>query len=503
MTHDLIAGAIGGDLWPSGAFVIVIQGSHIETHWGRVAFPPGETYGILYPRCTEAGGFRFVGQAHDVAGVTWEYLNDAWVARGPSNGTQGAIYDLLGGLHLIAPGPGATSQGYRTVVDDGTPAGRLVLGDATLGPRGGLHEYTDLSDAQDGSLLIGQGSVPEGVLVNDAGTLRVLALGPCKWIQARRDREAVAITFRNLVGIVPIQTTRAELRALPVAGAPPPVIDTHPGPIVNAPIPTAQEAPVSAPFDIHTVTFVDNPADLAAWPETAVITSIDLSTGRICVDHTKRSGPSAWPDAPFSDDPKETGTCQYTLGLCLQINGTWYGAAVIQFWQGRELAAGGDVAGIAKDWYYSDRWAPLTGHQPAPGELVGWFVVAGNLRDNTRIGVRERSNIVVIPFGQNYTASAPPPVDKQPGPVVNTPPSAPAPIAPFDDSRILAKLDDVKAAIAQASAADVAKLDEIKVAFITSANELKQELPALLTALAGGGGASALSGILGVLGKKK
>src|SRR6185295_1156633 len=105
------------------------------------------------------------------------------------------------------------------------------------------------------------------------------------------------------------------------------------------PPPPPKEPPV-IPFDPHAVTFVDNPSDLASWAQTAHITSIDLSTGRICVDHDKRSGPGAWPDAPFGDGSE--GRCQYTLGLCLQINGTWYGSAVIQFWQGRELEAGGD-----------------------------------------------------------------------------------------------------------------------------------------------------------------
>ena len=55
----------------------------------------------------------------------------------------------------------------------------------------------------------------------------------------------------------------------------------------------------------------------------------------------------------------------------------------------------------------------MTGHQPAPGELVGFFVCAGDCRNNTRgdmSPVRERSNVVLIPFPGNtgaYTFSTP------------------------------------------------------------------------------------------------
>jgi hypothetical protein len=40
----------------------------------------------------------------------------------------------------------------------------------------------------------------------------------------------------------------------------------------------------------------------------------------------------------------------------------------------------------------------MTGHQPAPGEQVGFFVTAGDARNNGRVVVKERSNVVVVPF---------------------------------------------------------------------------------------------------------
>jgi len=40
----------------------------------------------------------------------------------------------------------------------------------------------------------------------------------------------------------------------------------------------------------------------------------------------------------------------------------------------------------------------MSGHQPAPGEQVGFFVTAGDARNNGRAIVHERSNVVVVPF---------------------------------------------------------------------------------------------------------
>ena len=151
------------------------------------------------------------------------------------------------------------------------------------------------------------------------------------------------------------------------------------------------------PFDMRKAVIWDNPSDLGSWAETANITRVDLSSGRIVVDFDKRLSPDHWPDVGFGD-----GSLEYTLGICLNINGTWNCSAVVQFWFGRELEAGGDVNNIAGEWFYDNRWGALMGHQPAFGETVGWFVAAGNLRDSGNVITKERSKVLLIPFGQNY-----------------------------------------------------------------------------------------------------
>jgi hypothetical protein len=155
------------------------------------------------------------------------------------------------------------------------------------------------------------------------------------------------------------------------------------------------------PFDMRSAAIWDNPQDLGSWAETANITTVDLASGRIIVDFDKRDGPGRWPDVGFGD-----GAIEYTLGICLNIGGTWNCSAVVQFWYGRDLAAGGDVGNLAGEWFYDNRWGALKGHQPAPGEIVGWFVAAGNLRDSGNVIAKERSKVLFLPYGQSYQAAS-------------------------------------------------------------------------------------------------
>lgn len=151
------------------------------------------------------------------------------------------------------------------------------------------------------------------------------------------------------------------------------------------------------PFDMRKAVIWDNPPDLGSWAETANITRVDLSSGRIVVDFDKRLSPDHWPDVGFGD-----GSLEYTLGICGNLGGTWHCSAVVQFWYGRELEAGGDVGDMAGQWFYDNRWGALKGWQPRCGETVGWFVAAGNLRDIGNVITKERSRVLMLPYCQNY-----------------------------------------------------------------------------------------------------
>jgi hypothetical protein len=177
------------------------------------------------------------------------------------------------------------------------------------------------------------------------------------------------------------------------SAAPPPVM---PPPVSGSPGPPDG-------IDMSQATIMDSPSNLAGRARTATITSIIFGSGTFSVDFSKRTGPGRWPDVPFG---APGDSLEYTLGMCLNISGHWYCSAALQYWYGRDLAAS---LAIARDWFYDARWGPMAGHQPSQGELVGIFVGAGNLRnvtDDRGSLVLERSNVVLLPWGQTYASSS-------------------------------------------------------------------------------------------------
>lgn len=171
-------------------------------------------------------------------------------------------------------------------------------------------------------------------------------------------------------------------------------------------------------LDLHEATIYDNPANLADWPVTTLITDVEfqyLGQDGVHVEFSKRDGAGSWPDVT---PPGWDGPLEYTLGIAENIGGRWYASAAIEFWRGLP-ASGGNVAAdvdmqsqctafgygsscqIAKNWYYDGRWGAMSGYQPKTGEMIGIFVVAGNVRgvtDGSQSPVQERSNVVLVPM---------------------------------------------------------------------------------------------------------
>jgi hypothetical protein len=177
------------------------------------------------------------------------------------------------------------------------------------------------------------------------------------------------------------------------------VFQTPAAPIVTPPVvPPGCGGSASDGINMSLAAIYDSPANLAGWCATARITSIQFTSSAILVDFDKRTGPGRWPDSPFGDG--SGGTIQYTLGMCLNINGAWDCSAVVQFWYGRDLAATGAPSAIAQNWFYDSRWGPLAGQQPTEGQTVGLFVCAGNCRGTNGQAsiVHERSNVRLVPW---------------------------------------------------------------------------------------------------------
>ncbi|HZU98031.1 MAG TPA: NBR1-Ig-like domain-containing protein, partial [Planctomycetota bacterium] len=154
--------------------------------------------------------------------------------------------------------------------------------------------------------------------------------------------------------------------------------------------------------DLSQCTIENSPQDIASWPVTAKVTSLDINANGFDLEFTKKDGPGSWPDYT---PPGWSGPIEYTLWSVEKINGKWYASGCIQIWRG-ENRSGGPPSGFAADWYYdASRWGPLAGYQPAVGEQVGFFVSAGNARNNGDTLVKERSNVVLIPFPSDAGAT--------------------------------------------------------------------------------------------------
>jgi len=146
---------------------------------------------------------------------------------------------------------------------------------------------------------------------------------------------------------------------------------------------------------------VHNSHEVKDRPATAIITKLEFRPTGVHVEHTKQHD---WPDVT---PPGWDGPLQYTLWIFLRVNGVWHGSGCIEYWRGCDQN-GGPPELFAKNWYYdANRWGPMTGHQPAPGELVGFMVSAGDDRNAGTVLLRERSYVATMPFpisGTVYTA---------------------------------------------------------------------------------------------------
>jgi hypothetical protein len=268
-----------------------------------------------------------------------------------------------------APAPNATLTTLRPV---------FTVANAThSGPVGALTYQFELSDSAAFAKVLAAWTTPEAASTTSLPSPLDLVPGAPYFWRARAADPTTAGAYSTIQSftITPAAVTAPTVPTPPAAGGGNDVL--------------------------RTALVWDNPQDLGSWPATATITSIQFTPSAFLVDFDKRTGGGRWPDVPFG-----TGNLEYTLGMCVNISGQWNCSATVQFWFGRDLAASGRPNEIAINWWYDRRWGNLMGYQPAMGETVGIFVAAGNLRDSGTVITKERSNVVLMPFGGSYQATA-------------------------------------------------------------------------------------------------
>lgn len=170
---------------------------------------------------------------------------------------------------------------------------------------------------------------------------------------------------------------------------------THP--VVPAvPVPAGA---LGSTLDLHDATIESDDPGIADWPIATTITALDLLPGGVHVEFDKADGPGRWPETPDLTASGGMGSLQYSIGMCERIGGSWHCSAPIELWYGLHANGGnvGEPGQVPNNWFYDGRWGAMRGYQPQPGELVGFYVVAGDARNRVS-PVHERSNVVLVPF---------------------------------------------------------------------------------------------------------
>jgi hypothetical protein len=250
---------------------------------------------------------------------------------------------------------------------------------ARTGPAGSITYNFQISETQSFSAIVLNAVVPEGSSQTTYTATQDLAYSKTYYWRVRASDPATT---------GPWSVTQWFQMPDPAPTPPPP---PTPGPSPSDPAASDQ-------MNMSAATILNSPTDLASWPVTTALEVVDIRPNGVSVQFSKKDGAGRWPDVV---PPGWSGGLQYTLGMCLSINGRWYCSAVVEFWYGLELS-GGPPGEFATNWFYDPiRWSPMTGHQPAVGETIGFFVCAGDCRNNTggtSSPVKERSNVVLVPM---------------------------------------------------------------------------------------------------------
>ena len=176
----------------------------------------------------------------------------------------------------------------------------------------------------------------------------------------------------------------------------------------------AQPTPdLEAPFSLATTTILNAPADVASWPITTTITQVDLHSNGIKFNFNKKgttcattpldpttTSPGSWPDVPYGT---AGGSIEYTFWMIERVNGKWYASADLEFWCGLDRYPAAPSALATGGFYDAGRWGVLANRVPPVGEMVGFMVTQGDSRNNGFSSLKERSNVVFVPFPADAT----------------------------------------------------------------------------------------------------
>jgi hypothetical protein len=157
---------------------------------------------------------------------------------------------------------------------------------------------------------------------------------------------------------------------------------------------TFVDFPILGPVQI-----VGGSPDVRGWAVTSRITSLVFSPGSLHLDHTRFG---QWPPVDLGGGLRQ----ESTLWVFFRINGQWYASGGERFAPGQRVKDLSNPSAIGPGWFPNATWSPMNGYVPRTGEQVGFMIVAGSTRADSNAPVRERSNILLIPFPADGIISA-------------------------------------------------------------------------------------------------
>lgn len=221
--------------------------------------------------------------------------------------------------------------------------------------------------------------------------------------------------------------------------------------VLLAGVASAQDA-----IDLSSSSIHNSPADIASWPVTHQIASVQLRPAGDPASGVALAFAPELPDSwKFFSNPGTSDNFQYTVWFCVNAGG-WQCAGFVQMWQGRPSTGAAILSGWSNYWGSAgSATAGVFGsYVPQAGDTIALFASAGNARAQSGVtSVRERSNVVTVVLqagdSGDYAFGG-----AQPSSPAVIPPAVSLDAAPSSTAEILAQF----AALKQQQADDTAQI---------------------------------------------